>query len=709
MTKLVIVESPAKSKTIAKILGPEYVIRATYGHIIDLPTGKGSGLAVDIKNGFTPKYEVIPDKHDKIKAIVDAAKASDHIFLASDNDREGEMISWHVASQLDKLNKPMQRIVFTEITPNAIKKAIQNPRDIDEDLVNAQRARRVLDRIVGFMVSPYLSKVYGENLSAGRVQSVALKMIVERDKEIDDFQPETYFTFDVHLSKDKKQSFVAHPVKKITTDEEAETVKNDLLNCTYKVSDIVSDVKQIQPPAPLTTSKLQQDASAKFKLPVDQTMKAAQSLYEAGYVTYIRTDSTRLSPESLDSVREFLVNNQYKIPKNPNIAKNKDAAQDAHEAIRPTDVTLLPDKFIGEEDQKKVYELIWTVFVASQMTPVINDTVQVTIMTSNGYELKADGKIQRDPGWLRIAESFVKKTKDVVLPDLVKNDNLNLVAPKVKVEKKKTQPPSRFNEGTLVKDLEKKDIGRPSTYAAIISRLSNRKYVIKSSKGFQATELGKKVSNKLSEFFSFMDYKYTANMEKKLDDIASGNLNYIEMMTEFFDAFKQEFQIARGNEGTDTGLPCPKCGDKMVVRHSQYGFFAGCVKYPDCKGLVGIKIEDGKVIVQNDRPKVIDGITCPECKSGMVVRDGKFGRFYSCSNYPKCKGSRKIPFGKKCPKCNNELYVTLFNGESKLACMGYPDCKHVENLPEGSPINWVDPSQVQPPKFAHKVEKVLKT
>jgi DNA topoisomerase-1 len=198
-------------------------------------------------------------------------------------------------------------------------------------------------------------------------------------------------------------------------------------------------------------------------------------------------------------------------------------------------------------------------------------------------------------------------------------------------------------------------------------------------------------------------------MEKKLDDIASGNLNYIEMMTEFFDAFKQEFQIARGNEGTDTGLPCPKCGDKMVVRHSQYGFFAGCVKYPDCKGLVGIKIEDGKVIVQNDRPKVIDGITCPECKSGMVVRDGKFGRFYSCSNYPKCKGSRKIPFGKKCPKCNNELYVTLFNGESKLACMGYPDCKHVENLPEGSPINWVDPSQVQPPKFAHKVEKVLKT
>jgi DNA topoisomerase-1 len=706
--KLVVVESPAKSKTISKILGPDYTVRATYGHIIDLPTGKGTGLAIDIDNGFVPKYEVIPDKRDKVRAILDAARASDQIFLASDADREGEMISHHVASQLDKLGIPMKRITFSEITPAAIKKAVANPRDIDEHLVKAQMARRVLDRIVGFMASPYISKLFGDvGLSAGRVQSVALRLIVDREKEIESFVPETYFTIDVTLSKGKDK-FVARLTKKITTDDEAKKAKEDLLKAKYTVTSVVAEQKQVPPPPPLTTAKLQQEASAKYKLPVERTSKAAQSLYEDGLVTYIRTDSVRSSPESVEALREYIKAQGFGLPGSPNTFKNKDASQDAHEAIRPTDVKILKPNLV-DDDQKKVYELIWTMFVASQMTPVVNDVVQVTLTTDNGYELKADGKIQKDAGWLKVADAFVKKTKDVVLPSISKGDSPGLVDPKVVVDKKKTQPASRFNDGTLVKELERKDIGRPSTYASIIARIANRKYVVKTAKGFQPTDLGRKVSDELMKFFSFMDYKYTAHMEKKLDKMAEGKLDYVEMLTEFFNEFKKEFHKARGSQGQVLDFPCPICGDSMVVRKSSFGFFAGCVKYPECKTIIGISIDNGVVTRRDTKPQADESIKCPDCDSGMVLRtDGRFGPFYSCSRYPKCLGKRKVPFGKKCPKCNNELFATLFNDVVKLACMGYPNCKHVENLPEGAEVNWANPEKITPPKYSNKVEKVLK-
>jgi DNA topoisomerase-1 len=436
-------------------------------------------------------------------------------------------------------------------------------------------------------------------------------------------------------------------------------------------------------------------------------MKAAQSLYESGHVTYIRTDSTRNSPESIDEVRDYLKNQGKSIPKTANVYSNKDAAQDAHEAIRPSNVSKTVNMLILDEDQKKIYDLIWRAFVCSQMSDAVYDTVNVVIKSSTGHEAKADGKILREVGWLDLAGVLVKKESDILLPIMNKGDLLNLS--KVKPEKKKTSPPSRFNDGTLINELDKKEIGRPSTYAATIWKITDRKYVKKTSKGFQPTELGISVVNDLKEYFSFMDYKYTANMEKDLDRIAQGDLTYLEMMENFFNSFKEEFQIARNNQGMSTDLECPLCKDAMVVRKSIYGYFAGCIKYPLCKGIIGINISEGKVYVKGETLKTDSNVLCPECNAEMILReDGRFGPYYGCSKYPRCKGKRKVPFGKKCPKCNEELFATLFKEEMKLACMGYPNCKHIENIPEDKKVNWVNPEDVTPPLYKSKFEKVLK-
>jgi DNA topoisomerase-1 len=712
MQKLVIIEAPNKAHTISKILGQDYTVRATVGHIIDLAKGKGSDIGVDIKNGFKPRYEILPDKKDKVKAILDAARSSSEIIIASDDDREGEAIAFHVKSQLDKLGKPIYRAAFNEITKKAVLNAIQNPRPMNEELFNAQQARRVLDRIVGFMVSPYLSRKLGDQLSAGRVQSVALRLIVEREREIETFIPEEYFVISANLKKPNDiESFIAKlAYDKLTDAAKASKIAEALTSSKFSISSIKSNKKNREAPPPLTTSTLQQEASAKFKFDAERTMSAAQALYEQGIVTYIRTDSTRNSPESVESVRKYIQSIGKAIPDSPNLFKNKDAAQDAHEAIRPTDVSLHPKDAKLEEDHKKIYELVWRMFVSSQMTDAVYDTVSVTIKSSAGYELKAEGKILVDAGWLDIAKPFIKSETDVMLPKLTVGDSVILAKGGVVNDKKKTQPPSRFNDGTLVKELDRREIGRPSTYASIISRISNRKYVKKTAKGFQPTELGSKVVDDLKGFFSFMDYKYTAMMEKKLDDISQGKLGYLEMLTEFFNGFKIEFQSARGNQGMDTGLLCPNCNSNMVVRKSSYGYFAGCVKYPECKGIIGINLVDGKVVVKSGgKYKVEQDIICPECNSGMVLReDGRFGPFYSCSNYPRCKGKRKVPFGKKCPECGSELFATLFSGRLKLACMGYPNCKHVEDLPKDSQLNWVNPETIIPPRYSSKVEKLLK-
>lgn len=711
--KLLIVESPAKAKTISKILGPDWTIRATFGHIMDLPSGQGCGLGVNIEKDFAPKLDIIPDKHDKIKAILEAARNADEICIAADPDREGEQIAWCVQQQLNKIDKKGVRVTFGEITSAAIKKAIKNPREIDINLVDAQKARRVLDRIVGFMASPYISRKLGnDKLSAGRVQSVALKIIVERELDIEKFVPEVYFTINTYLQKDKV--FVASLIKKVTKNEEASKIKEQLSESTFVVKNIKGETRYRAAAPPLTTSKLQQEASAKFKFDGAKTMKAAQELYEGGFITYIRSDSTRSSPESIEAAREYLKANNLPIPNEPNTFKNKEAAQDAHEAIRPTDVNLHPRKLSTVDDNKKIYELIWTMFLASQMPPAVFETVNITIeaISSKGNnELKAEGSVQKEEGWMKIASSFVNKTKDVDLPILKEGDKLELVDPGVRTEKKKTSPPPRFTDGTLVKELEKKEIGRPSTYASIISRISGRSYITKTIKGFEPTELGKKISEHLDKAFSFMDYKYTAKMEKKLDEIAEGKIQYLDMMTEFFAAFKSEFWRAKGSEGMDAGFPCPTCGDKMVVRKSDWGFFAGCIKYPDCKGIINIIVDDGKVIRKDDKATatLVENVRCPECDAAMRFReDGKFGPFYSCSTWPKCYGKRKVPFGKKCPECGDELFANPLKGEMKLSCMGYPKCTHLEDIPEGYRVNWSDPKKIAPENYDRKVEKPLK-
>src|SRR5690606_4139546 len=345
-----------------------------------------------------------------------------------------------------------------------------------------------------------------------------------------------------------------------------------------------------------------------------------------------------------------------------------------------------------------------------QMNPAVFDVVKVSVQTSTNHILVAEGKIQKEEGWMSIAKPFLKKDKDVILPNLSINDDVVLTPPKVKLEKSQTKPPPRYGEASLIAELERKEIGRPSTYASIISRISVRKYVKNTAKGFIPTDLGRKVVEDLKGNFTFMDYMYTADMEKQLDQIAEGKLDYVSMMSNFFNSFKEEFQKARGLQGMVTDIPCPKCGAETVVRKSKYGFFAGCVKYKGgCDGIANISIEDGKAVQKTQKAKIDSDVICPECGSGMVPRpDGKFGPFYSCSEYPRCKGKRKIPFGKKCPDCGDELYATLMSDKMKLACMGYPNCKHVEELPENANLNWLDPKKVTPPVYSKKVEQVLK-
>ena len=711
MSILVVVEAPGKVKTLSKYLGSEYVVRPTIGHIMDLAVGRGGDIGVDIDNGFVPRYEVMPDKVDKIKAILDAARSADEILVASDPDREGEGIAFHIREQLKGLKKPIKRIVFNEIEKKAVQKAVKNPRDFDQNLYDAQQARRVLDRIVGFMVSPYLSHKLGDKLSAGRVQSVALRMIVDREREIEAFKPDTFYNISATLAKGQGKLVAKYP-KRVENDDEAKQIKEDLDTAKYVVQDISGkDVVRKAPP-PLTTAKLQQEAGAKLKFKIDRTMKAAQELYEGGFVSYIRTDSTRNSADSIENVRQFISKQGMSVPSVPNEFKNADQAQDAHEAIRPSDINALPDKVALTDDQKKIYELIWRMFVASQMEPAVFNTVKVTIKATKDQKehlLIAEGKTIKQEGWLSMVKQYTKE-KEAMLPTLVKGDVLTLTPPKVKSEKSQTKPPPRFSEHSLVEELERKAIGRPSTYASIIARISVRQYVKTTAQGFEPTDLGRSVSDDLKDNFTFMDYKYTADMEKKLDKVADGKLGYVPMLTEFFSSFKTEFQKARGNQGMHTDIPCPKCGGETVVRKSKYGYFAGCIKYKaGCDGLVGITMEDGKPALKASRANVMEDILCPDCGAGMVSRpDGKFGPYYGCSKYPQCKGKRKMPFGKKCPKCGNELYATLMIDKMKLACMGYPNCKHVENLPEGSNINWVDPQKVTPPTYSKKVENVLK-
>lgn len=589
MKTLVIVESPSKAHKIQTYLGKDYVVMASKGHITDLAKGGKHGLGVEIDNNFRPRYVLMDDKLDILDSLLAAAKKVDQIFVASDPDREGEAIAWHLADRLDGVGKPIKRMVFNEIKKDKLLKAVKDVRDIDMNLFHSQEARRILDRLVGFMASPFLMNFFGPKLSAGRVQSVVTRMVIDREREIETFVPEDYWTIQVNLSKDGKDNFITKYSGKIIDQTTADNMKKRLSVNDYVVSEVVAEEEKKYPQAPLVTSTLQRLMSKEYGFSADRTMKAAQALYESGYCTYIRTDSVRVGDDALKDLRDWLKTNNLEVPKKAYTYKNKDAAQDAHECIRPSDLSMDPktQMAIIDADEKLVYETIWKYFVASQMMPAVYNTLRITAHVNNdkGAEVKASGKAINSSGFLEIL-NIVDGSK-IEIPLLQVGDALKLVNNRsaVKLEKKQTQPPARYSEDKLIKELVNKNIGRPATYAELLSKITNRNYVEKKGNVFHATDLGKKITDELIQYFTFMDYNYTAKMEQQLDEIESGKVNHVDMLKKFFPEFKTELDKAYLGHG---GTLCDKCGAPMSVRTTKTGKFLGCSAFPKCKRTIDL-------------------------------------------------------------------------------------------------------------------------
>lgn len=582
---LVIVESPAKGQKIQEYLGNNYIVMASKGHITDLAKGGKHGLGVDISNNFKPKYVLSDDRLDVMDALLAASKKVDRILVASDPDREGEAIAWHLADRLSDTGKPIKRMVFNKVKKDTIKKSLKEVRDIDINLFHSQEARRILDRLVGFTASPFLMNFFGPKLSAGRVQSVVTRMVIDREREIEKFIPEDFWTINVNLTSSNKESFIAKFVGKLVNLKEAEQTKNKLNVNDYIISDVVSEEEKKAPQAPLVTSTLQRIMSKQYGFDAEKTMKAAQSLYENGYISYIRTDSVRVSDEDINSARQWLTNNSYAIPNKPNSFKNKDAAQDAHECIHPTDINLIPDEnyAILDPNEKLVYKTVWSCFLASQMLPAVYDTLTVFAHPQNdsSVKVKASGKALKDEGFLKIL-GIIDDSK-IDIPSLSVGDIVRLSGKDaIKMEKKSTQPPPRFSEDKLIKELVNRNIGRPATYAELLSKITSRNYVEKKGNVYHATELGKQITDVLNKFFSFMDYNYTAMMESQLDEIENGKLDHVDMLKKFYPSYKKELDKAYVDNG---GLLCNKCGSPMVNKTSKINNskFLACSHYPQCK------------------------------------------------------------------------------------------------------------------------------
>ena len=586
MKTLIIVESPAKAHHIQEYLGQDYIVMASKGHITELAKGGKFGLGVDIDDNFKPRYVLSDDKVQVLSDLMAAAKNCDQILVASDPDREGEAIAWHLQTRLEDMGKPIKRVVFNEIKKSAVLKALKNIRDVDLDLFHAQEARRILDRLVGFMASPFLMNFFGPKLSAGRVQSVVTRMVIDREREIESFIPEEFWTIQVNLT-DSKDTFATKYSGRLIDQASADAMKDKLSakNAEYVVSNVTACEEPKYPIAPMVTSTLQRIMSKDHNFSADRTMKAAQSLYESGYCSYIRTDSVRVSDEAIEEVRQWLIDNKYAMPASPNKYKNKDAAQDAHECIRPTEIGLLPhdNMAIIDPDEKMVYETIWKYFVASQMLPAMYNTLKVTanVKGDPSAEVKASGKALKSKGFLDILG--INDTSSIDIPNLNKGDVLKLSGAKaVKMEKKQTQPPPRYSEDKLIKELDARNIGRPATYAELLSKLTTRNYVEKHGNVFHATDLGKKITDILKQYFAFMDYDYTAKMEQQLDEIEHKKLNHIDMLKRFFPEFKKELDKAYLGHG---GMLCDKCGSPMGTRTVKKtgAKFLACSSYPKCR------------------------------------------------------------------------------------------------------------------------------
>lgn len=669
MSDLVIVESPAKAKTIKKYLGGNYEVIASMGHVRDLPKTR---LSVDIKKKFAPKYEIIKGKEKLVEELKELAEKSDKIYLATDPDREGEAISWHLAYILGLPLDDNNRVEFNEITKNGVTNGMAHPRSINIDLVNAQQARRILDRLVGYKLSPFISQKIRRGLSAGRVQSVAVRIIVDREEEIRKFKPEEYWTIDAKfIPKGSRKSFSASLYSdangkiKIENQEQAENIEQDLADAEYMITKVKHGTRRKTPAPPFITSTLQQEASRKLGFQSRRTMKVAQELYEGvdiegmgatGLITYMRTDSLRISDVAKEEAAQYILNRfgEKFLPAKPRVFKTKSNAQDGHEAIRPSMPSLSPEdvKASLTSDQFKLYNLIWNRFMASQMSDCIQKTTQAEI-SAKEYIFKASGYYVDFEGFttLYVESKDTEEEKSTQLPPLEKD--MPVKCKELKKNQHFTQPPARYTEASLIKALEEYGIGRPSTYAATITTITSREYVKREAKTLYPTELGEVMTNLLKERFpKIVNYKFTAQMEEKLDEVEHGQEEWVELLDEFYSDFDKTLKKAKEEmEGVklqlkedQTDIICDKCGRQMVVKVGRYGKFIACPGYPECKNVL-------KFVEKT-------GVKCPKCNGDVIVKHTKKKRvFYGCSNYPECDFvSWNEPVNERCPQCGGILF-----------------------------------------------------
>lgn len=696
---LVIVESPSKSKTIKKYLGKDFIVEATVGHIKNLPK---STLGVDIEKGYQPKFVLIKGKEEILKKLCELSAKAEKVFIATDPDREGEAIAYDIAKEIEQKNPNIYRVLFHEITESGIREAMKSPQNINTNLVDSQRARRVMDRIVGYKISPFLWKTIYHGLSAGRVQSVALRLICEREEQINNFVPEEYWSITGEFKTERSDNFFAKLISKageniqIPNEASANTLIEDLKKQTYIVKSVTKKVVKRNPPAPFITSTLQQEAASRLGFSAKKTMQLAQELYEGveigedglvGLITYMRTDSTRLSSDAIEAVREYIFNNYGKeyLPKEPREFKKGKASQDAHEAIRPTTIKYEPKaikKYLHSKDLFLLYELIWNRFVASQMTSAEFDQITVEVLGGD-YLFRATGSTPKFRGFLQVyddlkpEEQLQTETDEPIakIPvNLKANENVDLInlVPKQHF----TKPPARYTESSLVKDLEAYGIGRPSTYAQIVSTIIDRKYVEQKDKKLFALPLGMEVNQLLVQNFpEIFNVKFTAKMEEELDTIASGKRTFLKVMDDFYKPFshalekivKKTHEIKKSLQET-TDEFCEKCGKPMVIKWGKNGKFKACSGYPDCKNT--------KPIEEPQVHEHLNGIKCELCGGEMIVKSSKYGSFLGCSNYPKCVNKKPVSMEMKCPKCKEGNIVERKTQRKKTfyGCSRYPDC-----------------------------------
>lgn len=730
MTKsLVIVESPAKAKTIKKYLGSGYTVKASVGHIKDLPPSK---LGVDIEAGFEPTYQVIKGKAKIVKEIVDAAMKSDAVYLAPDPDREGEAIAWHISEEIKSVCKPkkavkkgakkdskktkekdseassgpiIKRILFNEITSKAIKEAIKKPLELDQNLFDAQQARRILDRLVGYQISPILWDKVRRGLSAGRVQSVAVRIICEREELIKAFIPQEYWSIVAKLEGSKPPPFEAKLIEvggkkaEIGTGEAADSILKKLKKGPFILTKIAKQERRRHPVPPFITSKIQQEAARKLGFTAKKTMTLAQQLYEGidiggdegtvGLITYMRTDSIRVSDDAITEVRELIKERfgaDY-LPGTPNVYKSRKGAQDAHEAIRPTSMVHTPEslKEFLDKDQLKLYDLIWKRFIASQMTSAIFDATSFDIKCADCL-MRATGQVMKFAGFIAVyiegQDEVDEKDEEEnpTLPDLKEGEELKNLG--LEPHQHFTQPPPRFTEASLVKELEEKGIGRPSTYASIMSTIQEKEYVEKREGRFFPTRLGDIVNGLLvGSFPDILDVQFTAQMEQELDDVEDGKRGWTDILKDFYGPFGKALERAKEHmkdvkrQEIETDVKCEKCGSAMVIKWGRRGEFLACSKYPDCKSTKEFRHgEDGEIVIVKEETT---NEVCPKCGAPMAVKRGRFGTFLACSKYPDCKTTKSITTGVKCPECNEGDLVQRQSkrGKAFYSCERYPKCK----------------------------------